>query len=68
MSSLVMDGYCFRVQCTLPNVEKMLFWMKNSNKIQKKIRKKQGWIDDDAGRALFLGSNVHFQIWKHLHF
>ena len=23
---------------------------------------------DDAGRALFSGSNVHFQIWKHLHF
>ena len=42
--------------------------MKNGNKIQKKSEKKQGWIGDDAGRALFSGSNVHFQIWKHLHF
>ena len=31
--------------------------MKNGNKIQKKSEKTQGWIGDDAGRALISGSN-----------
>ena len=29
--------------------KKMLFWMENGNKIEKKSEKKQGWIGDDAG-------------------
>ena len=29
-------------------------------KYRKKSEKKQRWIGDDAGRALFSGSNVHF--------
>ena len=62
-SSLMMDGYCFRVQCTLLIMENNAFLDENSNKIQRKSEKNR----DDAGRALFSGSNVHFQ-WKHLHF
>ena len=39
-SSLMMDGYCFRVQCTLLIMENNAFLDENGNKIQRKSEKK----------------------------